>query len=84
VTPLVVPEVELAITVHLGPHSGEIDRAYGSLATYVADLALAVEGPIREYFRERVLGPDHPNTLTTRHELAYWTRKAGDPASDAG
>jgi effector-binding domain-containing protein len=50
VTPLVVPEVELAITVHLGPHSGEIDRAYGSLATYVTDHALAVEGPIREYY----------------------------------
>jgi hypothetical protein len=26
---LVVPEVELALTVHSGPHNGEIDRAYG-------------------------------------------------------
>ena len=54
VTALVVPEVELAVTMHLGPHSGEIDRAYGSLATYVTDHALAVEGPIREYY---VVGP---------------------------
>jgi hypothetical protein len=26
--------------------------------------------------RERVLGPDHPDTLTTRRQLAYWTEKA--------
>jgi Tetratricopeptide repeat len=31
--------------------------------------------------RERVLGPDHPDTLTTRHSLAYWTGQAGDPAA---
>jgi hypothetical protein len=29
---------------------------------------------------ERVLGPEHPDTLTTRHELAYWTGKAGPGA----
>ncbi|MGH2870232.1 MAG: MerR family transcriptional regulator [Solirubrobacteraceae bacterium] len=54
VSALVVPEVELALTVHNGPHNGEIDRAYGSLATYVTDHALAIEGPIREYY---VIGP---------------------------
>jgi len=47
---LVLPEVDLALTVHSGPHGGEIDRAYGSLATYVSDHALAVDGPIREYY----------------------------------
>ena len=26
--------------------------------------------------RERVLGPEHPQVLTARHELAYWTEKA--------
>ena len=40
VTPLLVPEVELA----------EVDRAYGTLAAYVARHALAVAGPIREYY----------------------------------
>jgi Tetratricopeptide repeat len=30
--------------------------------------------------RERVLGPEHPSTLTTRGYLAYWTGKAGDAA----
>ena len=28
--------------------------------------------------QERVLGPDHPETLTTRHEIARWTGEAGD------
>jgi len=26
---------------------------------------------------ERVLGPEHPHTLATRNNLAYWTRQAG-------
>jgi Tetratricopeptide repeat len=30
--------------------------------------------------QERVLGPEHPDTLTTRHRLALWTGKAGNPA----
>jgi DNA-binding transcriptional MerR regulator len=49
VIPLTIPAVELAIIVHIGGHT-DIDLAYGSLATYVAEHALAVEGPIREYY----------------------------------
>ena len=30
--------------------------------------------------RERVLGAEHPDTLTTRANLAYWTGQAGDAA----
>jgi hypothetical protein len=30
--------------------------------------------------QERVLGPEHPDTLTTRASLALWTGKAGNPA----
>ena len=30
---------------------------------------------------ERVLGPEHPHTLTTRGNLASWTGQAGDPAA---
>lgn len=48
-TAVTVPAVELATTVHLGSHS-DIDRAYGALATHVAQHALAVDGPIREYY----------------------------------
>jgi len=28
--------------------------------------------------REQVSGPDHPDTLIARHELARWTEQAGD------
>ena len=49
VTSLVIPAVELATTVHAGSHT-DIDRAYGALATYVTEHALAVDGPIREYY----------------------------------
>jgi Tetratricopeptide repeat len=31
--------------------------------------------------REQLLGPEHPDTLTTRHNLARWTGQAGDPAA---
>jgi hypothetical protein len=31
----------------------------------------------------RLLGPDHPYTLTARHELAWWRGEAGDPAGAA-
>jgi DNA-binding transcriptional MerR regulator len=49
----VVPGVELATILHSGPHT-DIDRAYGSLASYVAEHALAIDGPIREYY---LVGP---------------------------
>ena len=35
--------------MHTGSHA-DIDRAYGTLATYVSEHALAVEGPIRERY----------------------------------
>ena len=46
---LVVPPVELATIVHRGTHAN-IDLAYGTLGAYVAEHALAVDGPIREYY----------------------------------
>ena len=30
---------------------------------------------------ERILGPEHPDTLITRHEAVRWTGQAGDPAA---
>jgi DNA-binding transcriptional MerR regulator len=45
----VIPAIELATIVHSGPDK-EIDRAYGTLAAYVARHAVAVDGPIREYY----------------------------------
>ena len=77
VTALVVPEVDLALTVHPGPHSGELDRAYGSLATYVTDHALAIEGPIREYY---VIGPHETNDENQwRTEIGWPIFHTGQP-----
>lgn len=75
VSALVVPGVELALTTHLGPHGGEIDRAYGALGAYVAEHALAVEGPIREYY---VVGP--PETT----DEDQWRTDIGWPIFDTG
>jgi effector-binding domain-containing protein len=66
---VVVPGAELAVITHTGAHE-QMDRAYGELATYVADHALAVDGPIREYY---VVG---------RHETAdesLWRTEIGWP-----
>jgi DNA-binding transcriptional MerR regulator/effector-binding domain-containing protein len=49
VAPFVVPAVELAVIEHQGAHD-DIDLAYGALASYVTEHALAVDGPIREYY----------------------------------
>lgn len=72
---VVVPEAELALTVHNGPHSGEIDRAYGALGAYVADHALAVEGPIREYY---VVGPHETS------DQEQWCTEIGWPIFRTG
>jgi DNA-binding transcriptional MerR regulator len=74
VNQLVVPAVELATIEHPGPHT-DIDRAYGTLATYVTRHALAVEGPIREYY---VVG---------RHDTAdetQWRTEIGWPIFRTG
>jgi effector-binding domain-containing protein len=44
-----VPAAELAVTVHDGPFE-DLDQTYGALGTWVARNAIAVEGPIREYY----------------------------------
>ena len=31
--------------------------------------------------REQLLGPEHPDVLVTRHQLAWWTGEAGDAAA---
>jgi DNA-binding transcriptional MerR regulator len=48
-----LPAVELAVTVHPGPHD-DIDVTYGRLGAWVASHALAVDGPIHEAY---VVGP---------------------------
>ena len=75
VTAVVVPEVELALTVHLGPHTSDLDLAYGSLASYVTEHALGVEGPIREYY---VIGPNET------HDESHWRTEIGWPIFHTG
>jgi DNA-binding transcriptional MerR regulator len=68
VTPFIVPEVELATIEHAGPHTN-VDIAYGALATYVSQHALAVDGPLREYY---IVGQlDTPDTSAWRTEIGW-------------
>jgi DNA-binding transcriptional MerR regulator len=65
---LVVPGVDLALIEHAGADT-DVDRAYGALATYVTDHALAVEGPIREYYL--VGSHDSPDESLWRTEIGW-------------
>jgi DNA-binding transcriptional MerR regulator/effector-binding domain-containing protein len=46
---LEVPAIEAAVAVHEGAPD-DIDRTYGALGTAVAERAIGVDGPIREYY----------------------------------
>jgi DNA-binding transcriptional MerR regulator len=65
---LVVPPAELAVIEHRGP-AAEVDRAYGTLAAYVTHHALAVDGPIREYYL--VSQRDTPDAAQWRTEIGW-------------
>ena len=68
VAPRVVPAIELAVLVHEGSLAN-IDLAYGSLATHVTRHALAVEGPLREYY---LVGPQEtPEESAWRTEIGW-------------
>ncbi len=72
VAPTSLPAVELATTVHAGSHA-DIDVTYGSLATYVSEHALGVDGPIRERY------------LVGHHDTAdetQWRTEIGWPIFD--
>jgi DNA-binding transcriptional MerR regulator len=44
-----LPAADLAVAVHAGPHD-DIDVTYGRLGAWVADHALAVDGPVHETY----------------------------------
>ncbi len=68
VTTTDIPPAELATIVHSGPHDN-IDRAYGALADHVTRHALAVAGPIREYY---LVGPaETPDESLWRTEVGW-------------
>ena len=63
-----LPEVELAVTVHPGPHD-DIDVTYGKLGSWVVDHALTVAGPIHETY---VVWPrDTPEPNLWRTEIGW-------------
>ena len=68
VVSVLIPAAELAVIEHPGPPD-DVDRAYGTLATYVTRHALAVDGPIREYYR--VGQRDTPDTSRWRTEVGW-------------
>lgn len=69
ISPLTVPAVELATILHTGPHEVDLDRAYGTLATYITEHALGVDGPIREYY---LTAPtDTPDQTRWRTEIGW-------------
>lgn len=72
--PAVVPAAELAVLEHCGPPS-EVDRVYGALGAYVARHALAVAGPIREYYT--VGQRDTPDSARWRTEVCWPVFRTG-------
>jgi len=66
---LLIPAVELAVTVHHGPHT-DIDVTYGALGAYVTEHELAVDGPVREYY---------PSDTLTTEDAAEWRTEIGWP-----
>jgi DNA-binding transcriptional MerR regulator len=63
-----IPAVELAVLEHCGP-ADDVDRAYGTLAAYVARHALTVDSPIREYY---LTGQrDTPDRAQWRTEIGW-------------
>jgi DNA-binding transcriptional MerR regulator len=78
-----IPAVELATIVHLGPET-DIDRAYGTLATYVCDHAVGVEGPIREYYLiDDASDPDPQHWRTQIGWPVFQTSTAAQPGTSA-
>ncbi|HET6793322.1 MAG TPA: MerR family transcriptional regulator [Acidimicrobiales bacterium] len=66
--PFDVPDAELAVAVHAGPF-GDIDRTYGQLGLHVAERAISVDGPIREYYL--VTARDTPDEADHRIEVCW-------------
>ena len=69
VAPITVPAVEVALITHLGSHQ-DVDRSYGALGAYVAEHALGIDGPVREFY---AVGPQD-----TR-DKALWRTEIGWP-----
>jgi len=77
VAPRTIPAAELAVIEHRGSHQ-DVDRSYGALASYVADHALSVDGPVREYYLVGL--PDTPDESAWRTEICWPIFSTAPPA----
>jgi DNA-binding transcriptional MerR regulator len=68
VVPVELPPIELATTIHHGPHD-DIDVTYGRLGRWVVDHALAVDGPIYETY---LVGPRDDPLPNSWHTEIGW------------
>jgi effector-binding domain-containing protein len=69
-----VPAAEFAVMTHHGPAT-DVDRTYSALAAYVARHAIAVDGPIREYYL--VGSRDTADTAQWRTEICWPVFRTG-------
>jgi effector-binding domain-containing protein len=68
VTPLIIPAIDLATTIHAGPHD-DIDVTYAALGTHVSQQALQIAGPVREIYH---VGPrDTDDSSAWRTEIGW-------------
>lgn len=68
IEPYVVPAAELAVLVHEGSLA-DLDRTFAALGRFVFERAIAVAGPIREYYL--VTAFDTPDEAQHRTEVAW-------------
>jgi len=73
---LEIPTVEAAVAVHEGAFS-EIDRTYAALGEVVAERAIGVDGPIREYYL--VSSADTDDAGKHRTEVCWPVFRTGAP-----
>jgi DNA-binding transcriptional MerR regulator/effector-binding domain-containing protein len=71
---LEIPAVEAAVAVHQGAFS-EIDRTYGALGAVVAERAIGIDGPIREYYL--VSSADTDDVARHRTEVCWPVFRTG-------
>jgi DNA-binding transcriptional MerR regulator len=67
VRPATIAPAEVAVMMHSGPFA-DSDQTYGMLGTVVAERAIGVEGPIREYY---VVPFTEPDPATHRTEICW-------------
>ena len=71
---LQIPAVEAAVAVHVGAF-GEIDRTYAAVGEVVAERAIGVDGPIREYYL--VSSADTDDVAKHRTEVCWPVFRTG-------